>query len=275
MTKAKRAKAPAPPKPELPPPSEAKQAEIDRLKARFDGLPHRPRSTVTVSKMAGGGNKAEISQADDEHMEMYAAASFVAVGSRSHSFLNMLLNQIGEAVKGGLSETEKYNANSAILLAVEPQNELEALLAAQMIAAHEGAMSMSAKMRHADMLPQFQAYSGLANKFMRTFAVQMETLAKIRRGGEQIVKHVHVYDGGQAVVANTINQHRGVGGALKDGGQSDATNAIAGSAALPCPDEAGHLVPVPGSERPAAMQDARRDESGGAEGQQERLEARP
>jgi hypothetical protein len=41
---------------------------------------------------------------------------------------------------------------------------------------------------------------------LRTFTAQTEALAKIRRKGEQTVKVVHVYPGGQAVVAETINQ---------------------------------------------------------------------
>src|SRR3712207_9415284 len=38
--------------------------------------------------------------------------------------------------------------------------------------------------------------------FQRTFVQQVETLAKLRRGGEQkvTVEHVHVHAGGQAVV---------------------------------------------------------------------------
>ena len=54
----------------------------------------------------------------------------------------------------------------------------------------------------------------MANKFMRTFTSQVEALAKLRRGGEQIVKHVYVQEGGQAVIAGTVNTGGGV--TLKD-----------------------------------------------------------
>ena len=46
-----------------------------------------------------------------------------------------------------------------------------------------------------------QSHEALANKFMRTFTAQIDALSRLRRGGEQIVKHVYVGEGGQAVFA--------------------------------------------------------------------------
>src|SRR5262245_17913539 len=42
------------------------------------------------------------------------------------------------------------------------------------------------------------------NKLMRTFTNQMETLKRYRSGAQQTVKveHVHVHEGGQAIVGN-------------------------------------------------------------------------
>jgi len=45
----------------------------------------------------------------------------------------------------------------------------------------------------------------MANKFLRTFTTQMEALSRLRRGGKQIVEHVHINAGGQAVIAGTVN----------------------------------------------------------------------
>ncbi len=43
-----------------------------------------------------------------------------------------------------------------------------------------------------------------AAKLLRTFAAQMEALKKYRTGGQQkmIVEHVHVHQGGQAIVGS-------------------------------------------------------------------------
>jgi hypothetical protein len=39
---------------------------------------------------------------------------------------------------------------------------------------------------------------------MRAFATQVEVLRRLRQGGQQVVRveHVHIHDGGQAVIGN-------------------------------------------------------------------------
>src|SRR3954447_23251578 len=68
--------------------------------------------------------------------------------------------------------------------------------------------------RHTDSLQRFEANGNMATKFLRTFAVQMETLARVRRGGKQkvVVEHVHVYPGGKAAVGTFVQQQPGGGG---------------------------------------------------------------
>lgn len=105
-----------------------------------------------------------------------------------------------------------------------------------------------------------QQYANLAAKAQANCRATIEALAKLNRGGNQIVKVIHVHEGAQAVVADTINQ----GGA---GGQSNKQpHAKAGDApiaSLPCPDETGNGVPIPSyEERPVSH--ARRQEPGGA-----------
>jgi hypothetical protein len=58
------------------------------------------------------------------------------------------------------------------------------------------------------------------NKLMRTFTNQMETLKRYRSGAQQTVKveHVHVHDGGQAIVGNVETG----GGAPKSENQAHA-----------------------------------------------------
>src|SRR3546814_11161604 len=77
----------------------------------------------------------------------------------------------------------------------------------------------------------------------------------------QTVKHVHVNEGGQAVVADHFHQHTGDRENGKSVKQSDATGAAGTIAALPSPDPLGNGVLIPSREGEAAMQDARRDQS--------------
>ena len=48
------------------------------------------------------------------------------------------------------------------------------------------------------------AFGSAAARLMRTFATQLEVLRRLRSGGQQFVRveHVHVNDGGQAVIGN-------------------------------------------------------------------------
>jgi hypothetical protein len=50
------------------------------------------------------------------------------------------------------------------------------------------------------------------NKLARTFAAQVEALKRYRSGGEQkmTVQHVHVAEGGQAIVGNVSTPAQGV-----------------------------------------------------------------
>ena len=59
-----------------------------------------------------------------------------------------------------------------------------------------------------------QANVNQANKMLRTFIAQVEAVKKYRTGGHQkvTVEHVHVNEGGQAIVG-TVNQG---GGGIKD-----------------------------------------------------------
>jgi hypothetical protein len=62
----------------------------------------------------------------------------------------------------------------------------------------------------------FEDVNGLT-KLMRTYAAQMEALKRYRSGGEQkmTVQHVHVAEGGQAIVGNVNAPAEGAGRAKK------------------------------------------------------------
>jgi len=57
----------------------------------------------------------------------------------------------------------------------------------------------------------------IANKLLRTFNTQVETLKRYRSKGEQkvMVEHVHVHQGGQAIVGN-VTRGRGMKAQMVD-----------------------------------------------------------
>jgi hypothetical protein len=92
----------------------------------------------------------------------------------------------------------------AIINSIDPQNELEAMLGAQMVAVHNASMTMARRLAHVDTLQQQDSAERALNKLTRTYAMQLQALRKYRSGGKQqvTVKHVHVNEGGQAIVGN-------------------------------------------------------------------------
>ena len=132
-----------------------------------------------------------------------------AFGSKSPDFQVHTLGQVLNVIRAGPDLTVPGNAALTMMAAINPTNELEAALAAQMVAAHHFAMLSWSRAATQTCVEVVQANASLANKASRTFTMQMEALAKMRRGGEQVVRHVHVNDGGQAIVAGTFNHGAG------------------------------------------------------------------
>ena len=88
--------------------------------------------------------------------------------------------------------------------ALKPKDQLEAMLAAQMVAIHMATMTFARRLAHVDTVQQQDSAERALNKLARTYAMQMETFKRYRTGGEQkvTVQHVSVSEGGQAIVGN-------------------------------------------------------------------------
>jgi hypothetical protein len=148
-----------------------------------------------------------------------------ALGTVSQDSFSDLVSSL-ESVSRRLTEARGasasgLNAALAIMAAVNPADEIEAALGAQMVAAHMVGMDLAGRARHAGLMPHVQAYGALAVKFQRTFVAQVEALAKLRSGGKQQVEVRYVYVNGNAVIGDV---HTGAGGGAGQGfdGQAQA-----------------------------------------------------
>jgi hypothetical protein len=185
-------------------------------------------------------------------------------GTASHDFAISSLNALikNTAGKKGIDEVA-LNAALAVLDGVRPRDEIEGMLAAQMSVTHSLAMELLSRAKHAELVPQFESAGNMAVKLLRTYTAQAEALAKLRRGGEQMVRveHVHVYPGGQAVVGNV--NHRGGGGVHERSEQPHAADdpralTFAPGPPLRCAYQEREAVPIAGSDRKETLSDARR-----------------
>jgi hypothetical protein len=117
-----------------------------------------------------------------------------------------------------------------------------------------------------------ETYLRLALKAQANSRATIEALAKLTRGGEQVIKHVHVDNrGGQAVFTESVQ----TGGRNGNGGEQPCEPGLAAacSPALSRPNPLRDGMPVSGdAERP--MQDTWREVAGGAEGKPKRMAPR-
>jgi hypothetical protein len=95
------------------------------------------------------------------------------------------------------------------------------LLTSQMLTLDAVSTDLLRRAGMAESLEVFETMMRLALKAQASSRATAEALDKLMRGGKQVVEHLHVYRGGQAVVAGAINQHRHNGdGCEGEGGQN-------------------------------------------------------
>jgi len=128
-----------------------------------------------------------------------------ALGTLDPDFYQGFVSQLAKAATQGQSPDEvSLNFLIAIVKGVEPRDQLEAMLAAQMGAIHMLTMDFARRLNAADNIPQRDSAERALNKLVRSFAVQVETLKRYRSDGSQkvTVEHVTINEGGQAIVGN-------------------------------------------------------------------------
>jgi len=123
-------------------------------------------------------------------------------------FGKMIYNQLKKACRDyDLSKEGSGNTLMTMfaeLSGIEPKDQIEGMLATQMIATHHATMDcfrIVAQNGQLDIINQMLCY---ANKLSRTFTMQMEALNRYRgKGGQKMtVEHVHINSGGQAIIGN-------------------------------------------------------------------------
>lgn len=192
--------------------TEAERAELAIYKEQNRARPHAPRFGMLAGAKARAG-KEDISPAPGVDTTLFRARLASSFGAVDELAIGLLLSQAAYAVEGG-DAVQQCNSAAAILTGIAPRNEIEGLLAVQMLAAHNLSMAMTRRALKTDRVDWMQRYGTLSAKLMNVFTRQLEALARLRGQTRQQtvrVEHVTVEAGGQAVV-----------GAVTTGGSGDA-----------------------------------------------------
>ncbi len=198
-----------------------KKEYTDEEKARITKYLKEPVKFKT--KKDASGNFVLQHQATDK--TSYITKFTEAFGTPDKDLHNYLLNQVVQTFRGFVSSegydyskmAEFANNAMALLNGIQPQDEIEGMLAVQMIAVHNLVMeTMKRAMITGQTFEGTEANVNHATKMLRTFTAQIESLKRYRTGGQQkvIVEHVYVNEGGQAIVG-VVN--RGEGNSGKSG----------------------------------------------------------
>jgi hypothetical protein len=238
--------------------SKAERDELAKLIRAYRGA---PAVKVKMTRKPDGGWSIETAGKSEmlgllKLHNAFASNSMDPVNARAQE----LLRYLGSV---GADNESRYNAALSFIESMKPQNQAEALLLVQMYVTHDAAIRALSQLGSAEWVPTAQTFGNLATKLLRTSQAQMETLARLRRGGEQVVRHIHVDNrGGQAVIAENVHTGGQENGKIDD--QSHAAGAAGIGPALLSADPFGNGVPIPSRKGAEAVPHARGDQPGSA-----------
>ena len=186
-------------------PKSHERAQVAAYFARKQQRPASPRLTLENK-----GNTVEVST-DHPMPSLGQTLVMQAIGITDPVLFDALVSQLVNV--GSKPDERDLNAAMAMVRAVGPKDEAEAMLAAQMAAVHMATMTFARRLNQVDNIAQQDSAASAFNKLARTFALQLEALKRYRTGGEQrvTVEHVHISEGGQAIIGNVAAGPGGVG----------------------------------------------------------------
>jgi hypothetical protein len=186
---------------------------------RDNGMTHKPDNIATPAagqrdrippvrvKLWRADAYQEQAHPPDGANELWWARLNKALGTVSPDFVKSSLLQLQAAARsplGTISETA-INAALAMIEAAAPKDEIQGAVAVQMSCTHAAAMAILGKLDSGfGTERRIALFASAAARLMKTFAMQVEVLRRLRQCGHQFVRveHVYINSGGQAIIGN-------------------------------------------------------------------------
>jgi hypothetical protein len=180
--------------------------------------PSRPAPRVRV-RQTDIGQAIELVLDEAVDLDAFRCGFLAAFGTTEQIIAQALFEQLVNALYADPAKAlDAATANTVLaqLHRIGPRDELEAMLASQMIVAHVAAMDASRRALHVEQTAGGRAaYLGLARKLMSLFTAQMDALNRHRGKAtvqKVVVEKVLIAPGAQAVVGAVSSGGRGDGG---------------------------------------------------------------
>jgi len=182
-----------------------------------DETPSRSKAAAqeaSIGRLIGNvGSSQNVTTLSPDHVDRTTGNALLmeALGTAEPDFADGLVNRLALVGTGrrGVDEDD-LNFMLAVIKGIQPRDEVEAMLAAQMAAVHNATMNFARRLNRVENIPQQESAERAFNKLARTFAAQVEALKRYRSGGARTVRveHVTVNAGGQAIVGNVAHGGR-------------------------------------------------------------------
>lgn len=182
--------------------------------------------------------------------------SAFGTSERAHADLMLygILNAACDASRENPPSERDVNQLLAAVTGIGAKDEIEGMLATQMVATHAAIITTLRRQQQSETLLERERYGNIAVKLLRTFTAQVEALQRYRGKGQQHIRveRVDVHAGGQAIVGAVT---AGGGDKEKSDEQVLARSAITHEPSAPMwsQDPTREAVPVPGGARKAPM----------------------
>ena len=186
---------------------------VSLAKAAPNNLPElasqKPELTIEVIQV-DGVKRVRMILPGEPYNDECLAELFGTESVETNHFMTEILSVLKrDSIEKQVAQTR---AMLPVLRAIAPKDELEGLLAVQMISIHNASMKLMRQFMGGNASPEHMNLNiNQIAKLNRVFIAQMDALNKNRGKGHQKVevRHIHVNEGGQAIVGNVEQGDRG------------------------------------------------------------------
>lgn len=148
----------------------------------------------------------------DQQLDLHSVQSLIeALGTSELDVMWHFLNQIAGSVPEAVPPADRLNQTLPLLHGLRPRDALDTMLLIQMLGIYNAIMECLRQAWHPKQVFQgMEAYLGHAGKLAKIFLSQLEAYRGKETKQQMVVKHVHVNQGGQAILGTV--RHQGEGG---------------------------------------------------------------
>ena len=223
----------------------------------------KPARRTNPAVLTAPNNVLKVYAKDGDNLPLATAAAILAPEFRHAATASQIHKSQFGATEGspGLGDYSDAIAKVGELATKGDLAFASEMLAAQSLTLDSIFTEMARRMalNFGEYIGATETYARIAMKAQAQSRTTLEALAKLHQPREQTVRHVHVNEGGQAVIADQFHHH---GGGLENAEaskQSHATGAAGESTALRGEDAEGNGVPISRREGSETVPHARRD----------------